>query len=120
MMRKLFQVQGELMGRTILVILNPIAGKGNARSREHEIVSWLTEAQNKEIITAYKVLETECVGHAVELARAEANNYDVVCAAGGDGTVNEVVNGLMQARSDYNKEHGEDKRYAIGIIPIGR
>lgn len=49
-------------------------------------------------------------GDGRELAALAAEEgYDVVAAAGGDGTVNEVVNGLMQA----------DRRPALGVLPIG-
>jgi YegS/Rv2252/BmrU family lipid kinase len=42
-----------------------------------------------------RVLWTEAPGHGVELARQARAESDVVCAVGGDGTVHEVVNGLM-------------------------
>lgn len=46
----------------------------------------------------------------IELAaRAAAEGFDVVAAAGGDGTVNEVVNGLMRV----------DERPALGVLPLG-
>jgi len=51
-------------------------------------------------------------GHATELARqAGEERYDLVVALGGDGTVHEVVNGLMQVEAK--------KRPALGIVPIG-
>ena len=46
---------------------------------------------------------------ALEIAQREAGNYDRIIAAGGDGTVHEVVNGLMRAGS----------RAALGVIPLG-
>ncbi len=51
-------------------------------------------------------------GHAIELTRqAGEQGYDMVIAMGGDGTVHEVVNGLMQIP--------EEKRPILGIVPAG-
>ena len=50
--------------------------------------------------------------HATELARQAAlDGYDMVIALGGDGTVHEVVNGLMQV--------AEEKRPILGVVPLG-
>jgi diacylglycerol kinase (ATP) len=50
--------------------------------------------------------------HAIELARQAAEQgYELVIAAGGDGTVHEVVNGLMQAPPEI--------RPSLGVIPLG-
>jgi diacylglycerol kinase family enzyme len=55
--------------------------------------------------------QTQYRGHAGELAAASASQgYDLVVTFGGDGTVNEVVNGLMQAPDD---------RPALAPIPAG-
>jgi YegS/Rv2252/BmrU family lipid kinase len=55
---------------------------------------------------------TEYPGHATELARqAGEQGYDLVVAVGGDGTVHEVVNGLMQVPPAT--------RPALGIVPLG-
>ncbi|PKL25620.1 MAG: diacylglycerol kinase [Spirochaetae bacterium HGW-Spirochaetae-3] len=79
----------------ILVILNPVAGKGTAGERLPEIERLMSASG-----LAFDISLTERVGHATEIAAgAGAAGYDVVIAAGGDGTVNEVVNGLMAARS---------------------
>jgi YegS/Rv2252/BmrU family lipid kinase len=48
-------------------------------------------------------------GEAIAVARDAASSYSVVVAAGGDGTVHEVVNGLMQAGAGT----------AFGVIPLG-
>ena len=58
------------------------------------------------------VLETRFAGHAEELAsRAAAENYDVIMAAGGDGTLHQVTNGLLK--------HEGLNLPALGIIPLG-
>jgi diacylglycerol kinase (ATP) len=55
---------------------------------------------------------TEYPGHAIELARqAGEQGYDLVVALGGDGTVHEVINGLMQVPVE--------SRPALGIVPLG-
>jgi YegS/Rv2252/BmrU family lipid kinase len=94
------------MHRKIKIILNPMADMGNAwrvardlRSitKEHGGVDWSG--------TVYP-------GHAIELARQAGNNgYDMVVAMGGDGTVHEVMNGLMQVP--------EEKRPILGVVPVG-
>lgn len=51
-------------------------------------------------------------GHAIELARqAGEQGYEIVIAMGGDGTVHEVVNGLMQVP--------QNKRPVLGVVPVG-
>lgn len=55
---------------------------------------------------------TEYPGHAIDLAhQAGEEGYDLVIACGGDGTVHEVINGLMQIP--------KENRPALGIVPLG-
>lgn len=55
---------------------------------------------------------TENPAHAIEIARqASLDGYDIVVALGGDGTVHEIVNGLMQVEPA--------KRAKLGVIPAG-
>jgi diacylglycerol kinase (ATP) len=64
---------------------------------------------------SYAIVMTEYPGHAIELARQAAlGGADIVVAVGGDGTSNEVLNGLMQA---YYQGFTNSK---LGIISIGR
>ena len=57
------------------------------------------------------VVETKAAGDARRLAETcDARRYDVIAVAGGDGTINEVINGLA-GRSDDTP--------AIGIVPLG-
>lgn len=63
----------------------------------------------------YDLVVTERPGHAVELARqASADAFSYVVAAGGDGTCNEVINGLMQA-----KQQGLGAA-CMGVLCVGR
>ncbi len=55
----------------------------------------------------YSVIFTKEPKHAIEIAKKEANNYDVVVATGGDGTVNEVANGLYGTGVTF------------GVLPLG-
>ncbi|MBN1413229.1 MAG: diacylglycerol kinase family lipid kinase [Spirochaetales bacterium] len=92
------------------LIINPISGKGSAALRIP-----LIKALFEKYSLDYELVTTERVGHAAELAeRASGEKYKAVIAAGGDGTANEVLNGLMKARM---KGRGIP---AMGIIPLGR
>jgi YegS/Rv2252/BmrU family lipid kinase len=92
------------------IIYNPAAGKGSAGKRLPEVRA-LLDARKFD----YDLVLTECPGHAEELSRQAAeDNRELVIAAGGDGTVNEVINGLMQANLNGNS------RPALGVLPVGR
>jgi diacylglycerol kinase (ATP) len=79
----------EQRARRLLVIYNPTAGR-RARGR---IAAWLAALER--LGAPITVRETERPGHAEELARAaDPERYDAVAVAGGDGTINEVANGL--------------------------
>jgi YegS/Rv2252/BmrU family lipid kinase len=85
------------------VIINPNARHG-VTSRLEDAVHGLFSGADSE------VLVTEAPGHATELARESAGISRVI-AVGGDGTISEVINGLM----GIEKEH----RPTLGIIPSG-
>jgi diacylglycerol kinase (ATP) len=87
----------------ICVIFNPAAGKGRAAN--------LVRAAQKSIHAPAVLRPSRTIGHAAELAQEAANEgFPLVVAAGGDGTVHEVANGLLQAnRPDV----------CFGIWPIG-
>ena len=72
-----------------LLVVNPKATATTARTRDV-----LAHALASEI--RLEVVETKARNHATELAkRAVEDGLDLVVALGGDGTVNEVVNGLL-------------------------
>lgn len=90
--------------RRLLVIHNPTAGR-RRKKRLAEVVERLR--QKGCIVTA---LQTTRRGDAEEFARAASPaDYDVVVAAGGDGTVNEVVNGMVAGQGGV----------ALAVIPLG-
>lgn len=93
-----------------LIILNPIAGKGTALKSLPRINELLSQYKLN-----FEITQTEYPGHAVTIARKAAEDgYDFVIAAGGDGTANEVLNGLM-----LNKA-ADGFLPVMGIIPVGR
>ena len=92
------------------LIFNPAAGKGSA-GKHLSIVQALLGERNFE----YDLVLTTGTGHAQQAARQLAEEgCPLVIAAGGDGTANEVINGLMRAELN-----GKD-RPALGVLPIGR
>ena len=78
----------------VTVILNPASGRGRGKKLQSTL-DRLLRASNLD----FNLLQTEHPWHAVELAEnAVRQGADVVVSAGGDGTLNEVINGLMRAR----------------------
>ena len=91
--------------RKTLFIINPAAGGGRAGA------SWPGfRAQLEREGVAGNQLFTSRPGEAVSLARTSAHSHDLVVAVGGDGTVFEVVSGLL-AQGDATA--------ALGIVPFG-
>ncbi|NQT25485.1 diacylglycerol kinase family lipid kinase [candidate division KSB1 bacterium] len=94
----------------IKLIFNPVSGRGSGASHKKEI-----EDQFKLLNLNFNAVLTEKSGHAVYLARnAVKEGFDMVVAAGGDGTINEVINGLMLAKQ------ANEGAAALGVICVGR
>ena len=94
----------------VLIIVNPISGRGYAEKVIPEI-----EAGMQEHGLDFELVRTERPWHAAEIAEqaARAGRYDAIVSASGDGTSNEVINGLMRARSaGFNHS-------AFSILPVG-
>jgi diacylglycerol kinase (ATP) len=88
------------------VIVNPVAGARSTR-RKWPVISRLLE----HIGLTFDFNYTEGVGHAVELAKAAASDgYHCLVAVGGDGTVNEVANGIL---------HSQNDAAALGVVSTG-
>ena len=98
------QQAGRCASDNVLVILNPTARHGLAARLEPALAT-ATEAH-----PGWTLSVTTCPGDATRLA-ALAAGRDMVIVAGGDGTVHEVVNGLLQL------ERG--RRPALAMIPAG-
>ena len=95
------------MPHKVKLILNPMADMGNAWKVARDLRSIVQEFKG-DISWSGTVYPT----HAQELAKqAAAEGCDMVIALGGDGTVHEVANGLMQVP--------ENKRPILGVVPIG-
>jgi len=89
------------------VIVNPAAGAFSTR-RKWLIISKLLNRIGLPFDFEY----TEGVGHAIELARlAASNGYRYLVAVGGDGTVNEVANGILRSTNASTTE--------LGIVSTG-
>lgn len=98
------------MGLKPVVIYNPAAGKGHAAQILPEVQKRLSEHG-----IDHDLWLTTGPGNGREMARqAVVEQRPLVIAAGGDGTINEVINGLMEGRGD-----GKNLP-ALGVLPIGR
>jgi diacylglycerol kinase (ATP) len=86
-----------------LVVLNPVAGRGRVRREWPRAAAALRAAG-----VDFEVAETKAPGEAERIA-AKAHGFDAVVAAGGDGTVHEVANGLLRAGAGA----------ALGVLPLG-
>lgn len=92
-----------------IVIVNPASGRGRARKLTPTIERILRASS-----LDFDLLQSERPWHTAEIAEAAARQgADAIIAAGGDGTVNEAINGLMRARTD-----GFVKS-ALGVLSIG-
>lgn len=75
------------------VIFNPFAGKGQAFKSIREVEQLFHDYQ-----LDYELLITDSPRQAIQYAQMAVNSgYKNIIAAGGDGTINEVVNGIMQS-----------------------
>jgi diacylglycerol kinase family enzyme len=98
-----------------LLVVNPKATATTARVRDV-----LARALGSDL--KVDVAETLRRGHAIELgAQAAAEGYDLVVVLGGDGTVNEVVNGLLRPMGADDPSDPSDRAAlpALAVVPGG-
>ncbi|MEO3975835.1 diacylglycerol kinase family protein [Streptomyces sp. CAU 1734] len=91
-----------------LLVVNPAATTTSARTRDVLIHALASEMKLEAVTTEYR-------GHGRDLARraADSDDIDLVVALGGDGTVNEVVNGLLHNGPD------PDRLPRLAVVPGG-
>ena len=92
------------MNKKLLLIVNPVAGTMKAKNALFNITNTFCKADFlvTTIITKYR-------GHACEYVCEHAREYDLVVCCGGDGTLNEVISGVLKSGI----------RTPIGYIPSG-
>lgn len=92
-----------------LIIVNPNAGNGKGKKSWNNISSFLKKHE-----LPYYVQFTNGRGHAIELTRANiCNGCRKIISVGGDGTLNEIVNGI------FTQEICPTKDIYLGMIPVG-
>lgn len=107
-----------------LIIFNPTSGSNPQKNlnKIKQIKKQLKDhyrqqasnEQEKETGCKVKVYKTKCAGDGIEFVANYEKQFDVIIAAGGDGTVNEVINGL--ARYD---QVNPDAQYKLATIATG-
>ena len=93
-------------GKKMLLIFNPVSGKSQIRTDLVDIVQILSDKDY--LVTCYP---TKCKGDARDMVMHRPDDYDVVVCAGGDGTVDEVVSGMMDST--------DKPLVPMGYIPCG-
>ena len=91
------------------VILNPHAGGGKGSHDQKKIEQHLTQSGIN-----YKLAISQYPGHAIEMTRDLVNKGEIhLIVAGGDGTLNEVVNGIFLADQQVQSQ------ITLGMLPVG-
>jgi len=88
----------------MLFIINPVAGRTHPKNCFNNVME-LFRSHGYNLT----VKKTAARGHATELVLKYGKNYDMIVCSGGDGTLNEVISGVMRL----------DKKVTIGYIPSG-
>ncbi len=87
-----------------LLIINPCSGIDNKRVNSSEIIDKLSAANFD-----FHVETTKGPNDATEIVKEKGNDHDIIICCGGDGTLNETINGVLKL----------DKRVPVGYIPSG-
>ena len=92
--------------KKLLFIVNPKAGKGAYKANFGETLFTMHSAG---IVPTVRF--TARRGDATDIAKNESEGYEIICCLGGDGTLSEVIEGVVQIP--------EVQRPPIGYIPLG-
>lgn len=89
--------------KKVLLIVNPCSGKSKSRASADDIINKFSDDY------IFSVHHTTCQGDATNIVERELDDHDLVVCCGGDGTLNETINGVMKM----------PRRVPIGYIPAG-
>ena len=90
--------------KNMLFIINPFSGKMKIKPVMLDILHMFNGAEY-----SVTVRTTQSKGHAVEIASETPEDIDIIVVSGGDGTLNEVITGLLKS----------GKKLPVGYIPAG-
>ena len=90
--------------KKVLLIVNPCSGKTKTRIKADDVVEKFSDDEYK-----FTCRETTCQGDATNIVKNELGDNDMVVCCGGDGTLNETINGVMDM----------PRRVPIGYFPSG-
>lgn len=93
----------------ILFIVNPVSGRGAGE----RAIPYIQNFIDKNRLNG-SIIVTQYPAHAIEIASQKASDFDLLVATGGDGTSNEVINGLMRAKSQGTAMP------TLGVLCVGR
>jgi len=97
-------ISGETKAKKLFFIYNPCSGRGQIRTKLFDILKVFSDAGYE--ITVHPTRENK---DAISCVQNLSEDFDLVVCSGGDGTMDEVVQGMMQ----------REKRIPIGYIPSG-
>ena len=90
--------------KKVLLVVNPCSGKTKTRISPEEILARFPESEYE-----FTTRATTCRGDATNIVKNELADHDMVVCCGGDGTLNETINGVMSM----------PHRAPIGYVPSG-
>ncbi len=98
-----------MMQESLLFLVNPKAGKAEIKNNLMDIIDQFVKKDWKVVVRT-----TQYSGEVTDIIREHGGEYDMVVVAGGDGTLNEAVNGLIQCERMYPQ-----RKPQLGYLPTG-